>query len=345
MIKKIFYTLLFVFACFIGLNNVSAETNQFNSNTYVQHWSNSFNGTSVLYGQYYFGNSTTLNIGNNATLYLAADYSDLILPSRIFTRISLCIDTYVSPGYQVSGADNVSFNATSIDCTFPGQTSGYTGNLYFITMRNTPTVGDINYFPMNSVVQTTVGKTPYTAAILGVEYSLNPFPTYTLEDTIIKQNDSIINSLNQITSSNNQVIYEQQQTNTKLEETKQVLEDTKETITDDDTSESTSEATDFFEGFDTDTHGLTSIITAPLELIGNIAGSTCSPLPLQVPFINKTMSLPCMSTIYRNHFGSFLTIYQTITFGITAYWVCVRIFALVKDFKNPEHDEIEVMDL
>lgn len=345
MIKKIFYVLLFVFTCFIGLNNVSAETNQFNSNTYVQHWENTFNGTEVLYGKYYYGNSTTLNIGNNATLYLAADYTGSIVPPKIYTRISLCIDTYVSPGYQVKGADNVSFNATSIDCTFPGQTSGYTGNLYFATMRNTPTVGDVNYFPMNSVIQTTVGKTPYTAAILGVEYSLNPFPTYTKEDTIIKQNDSILNSLNQITSSNNQVIYEQQQTNTKLEETKQVLEDTKQTITDDDTSESTSKATEFFEGFNTNTHGLTGIITAPITLIGNITSSSCTPLQAPLPFVNEKISLPCMSSIYSKYFGSFYDIYKIITFGIVAYWVCVRIFNLVKDFKNPEHDEIEVMDL
>lgn len=52
-----------------------------------------------------------------------------------------------------------------------------------------------------------------------------------------------------------------------------------------------------------------------------------------------------MGTIYSNHFGSFLSIYQMITFGIVAYWVCVRIFNLVKDFKNPDHDEIEVLDL
>ncbi len=120
----------------------------------------------------------------------------------------------------------------------------------------------------------------------------------------------------------------------------------KNSLNDSDTSESTSTAGDFFSGFTTDTHGLTSIITAPLGLIGSITSSSCSPLAFKVPFLNnQTMELPCMSTIYKKHFGSFFTIYQTITFGIISYWVCVRIFALVKDFKNPEHDEVEVMDL
>lgn len=121
---------------------------------------------------------------------------------------------------------------------------------------------------------------------------------------------------------------------------------TNQTLTDDDVGDSTNKANEFFSGFTTDTFGLTSIITAPLELIGSITSSTCSPLGLKVPFLdNKTLTLPCMSSIYSQYFGSFLTIYQTITFGIIAYWVCVRIFALVKDFKNPDTDKVEVLDL
>ncbi len=130
------------------------------------------------------------------------------------------------------------------------------------------------------------------------------------------------------------------------QETNKKLQETNDTLKDDNTSEASGEAESFFSGFSTDTHGLTSIITAPLNLIGSITSSTCSPLGLKVPFVkNKTLNLPCMSSIYKKHFGSFFTIYQTITFGIISYWVCVRIFALVKDFKNPEHDEVEVMDL
>ncbi len=124
-------------------------------------------------------------------------------------------------------------------------------------------------------------------------------------------------------------------------------EELKNSINNDKTDEATSKAGEFFSGFETNTFGLTSIITAPLNLIGSITSSTCSPLGLKIPFMstNKTLDLPCLSSIYQQHFGTFLTIYQTITFGIVAYWVCVRIFALVKDFKNPDHDEIEVLDL
>lgn len=138
---------------------------------------------------------------------------------------------------------------------------------------------------------------------------------------------------------------EQQQTNEKLDETNKELGKMNDNLTNNDTTGATDSAGGFFEGFTTDTFGLTSIITAPLNLIKSITSKTCTPLNLQIPFVNKNMKLPCMSTVYTNYFGSFLTIYQTITFGIISYWVCIRIFALVKDFKNPDHDEIEVMDL
>lgn len=126
---------------------------------------------------------------------------------------------------------------------------------------------------------------------------------------------------------------------------KQGITDVNDTLNNDDVTESTNEASDFFNGFTTDTHGLTAIITAPLTLISSITSKSCSPLVLPLPFVDKDLTLPCMGAIYSQYFGSFLSIYQLITFGIVAYWVCVRIFNLVKDFKNPDHDEIEVLDL
>lgn len=137
------------------------------------------------------------------------------------------------------------------------------------------------------------------------------------QQTIINQNTNIINN--------------QQELNTN--------------ITNDNTTGAASDAGSFFSGFTTNTHGLTSIITAPLTLIGSITSASCSPLGLPLPYINKTLQLPCMSSIYSQYFGAFFTLYQTITTGIIAYWVIVRILNLVKDFKNPEHDEIEVVDL
>lgn len=333
--KKIFYTLLVVFTCFIGLNKVSAV----NIDTYDEKPNSAYvylSGNPWLANPY----QTTLK-GLN---YWVVEDPNRVESMRFTYNIYPSNNTY-DVTFQVFGADTrgvtpyignnscqtfasgVSTNSNSVD--YDSKLSNY----YNVYCYNIPggTKLDIS-FNIDWAIEAGlhrigVGRFYFTDSLTNITSELSG-----VNNNINTQSDSIKSSISR-----------------ENEETRDTIsrenEETRNTITNDDVDESTSEATEFFEGFDTDTHGLTSIITAPLELIGNIAGSTCSPLPLQVPFVNKTMSLPCMSTIYKKHFGSFLTVYQTITFGIVAYWVCVRIFALVKDFKNPEHDEIEVMDL
>lgn len=125
------------------------------------------------------------------------------------------------------------------------------------------------------------------------------------------------------------------------EETKK----TNDTLNNDNVDESLSNADSFFNGFTTNTHGLTGIITAPLNAIQSLTSKTCSPLVLPLPFVDKDLTLPCMRQIYIDNFGGFMNLYDVIIIGIVSYWVFVRIFTLVKDFKNPDHDEIEVVDL
>lgn len=120
---------------------------------------------------------------------------------------------------------------------------------------------------------------------------------------------------------------------------------TNETISSTDTDGAESTANGFFDNFENNDHGLSSIITIPLSIISSISSATCSPLSVPLPFVNQNVTLPCMYSIYSQFFGSFLSIYQTITFGIIAYWVCVNIYRMVKNFKNPDNDEIEVLDL
>lgn len=117
-------------------------------------------------------------------------------------------------------------------------------------------------------------------------------------------------------------------------------------IMDSNTTQANSSGEDFINNFSNNTHGLTGIITAPLNAIQSLASATCSNLVLPLPFVNnKSLTLPCMSTIYSQHFGTFYTMYQGIILALISYWVCIRLFTLVKGFKDPEDDKIEVMDL
>lgn len=135
------------------------------------------------------------------------------------------------------------------------------------------------------------------------------------------------------------------ETNKKLDDTNKNLDNIDKTLNDSDTTDSENKAADFFNGFSTDTYGLTDIITAPLNTIKSITSSTCIPLKLPLPFVKKDLTIPCIRSIFEEHFNPILLIYQVVTSGFIAYWIIVRFLNLIKDFKNPDHDEIEVLDL
>lgn len=128
------------------------------------------------------------------------------------------------------------------------------------------------------------------------------------------------------------------------EETNEKLNDIEDTIKDSDISDANSKANDFFNNFKSDDFGLSDIITLPLSTIKSITSKSCQPLNLTAPFVNYNFNLPCMNEIYSK-FEPFYSLYQSISFGIISYWICVKIYALVKGFKNPDEDKIEVMDL
>lgn len=127
------------------------------------------------------------------------------------------------------------------------------------------------------------------------------------------------------------------------EKTTEAVEDVNDTLKD--SSIDSSQASDFFEDFDDNDHGLSGVVTAPLNFIRNLSSATCSPITLNIPFVNTSFNLPCFSSIYSQHFSTLFQTYRIITFGIVAYWVCIKIFGLVKGFRNPDDDRVEVLDL
>lgn len=146
------------------------------------------------------------------------------------------------------------------------------------------------------------------------------------------------------TSDNYSVISEIKGQTEAINKQTEAVDKVDDTLNNSDTSGAGDTANGFFDNFEDKDFGLSDIITMPLQTIKNISSATCKPLTFPIPFVNTNMSLPCMSEIYSK-FGSVLTIYQTITFGMIAYWVVVNIFATVRNFKNPDSDEIEVVSL
>lgn len=132
---------------------------------------------------------------------------------------------------------------------------------------------------------------------------------------------------------------------TATNEVKQEIQSTNDTLNNSDTSEATNEASNLFNNHQDNDFGLSGVITAPLNLIRSLTSKTCSQVVLPLPFVDKDLKLPCLSAIYREHFNGILSIYQIVLFAIVGYRICVSIFFMVKGFKDPNKDEIEVMDL
>lgn len=100
-----------------------------------------------------------------------------------------------------------------------------------------------------------------------------------------------------------------------------------------------------FTDFSTNYFGISSIVTAPLSLINQLSSATCSPLVLPFPHSNKNLTLPCMTEIYEENFGQIFSLYQFLLLGFISYRLAVAFFYDIKKLKDPNNDEVEVMNL
>lgn len=355
MIKKILnFTLLLILFLICSINVNAEEVSGFSTAYYYSDITDVTTTTNFRTGD-----------SNNVLLYGKEDYSPTYDNYEYITGFDNYIPYSVSSGttytvkvfWSSSSVQDSLFSISTFNARLNGlalvqavngvityQKTTYTKNNCFSYMSE-------QYCNYNFITTYTFNATTNATAFRVGTYNNSAFSLYGVGNYLaqivsVNSIDVIVNADNTIINQNEQIIDQNQAIIDSSNKTNEELGNLNDNLNDSDTSDATNEAGDFFSGFETDTFGLTSIITAPLNLIGSITSSSCSPLGLKVPFVeNSTLNLPCMSTIYQKHFGSFLSVYQTITFGIIAYWVCVRVFALVKDFKNPDHDEIEVLDL
>ena len=316
--KKIKYLLLIL--PFLFISNVKADIVDFKFIDYVGSSSNIKQTSFTANETYTYSRDYVLFNGNErffAFNYCANGPFDFSFPND-FEGVTSVVGYSLGGQCYVQGIEG--YNYTMY---FMAQQVHDAGNGNLSIMFNTTVHNRANYFVKIDVLSlTSVASIP-----AGVQ-----IPTYDGEfNTLNTKIDTVDQAVEELKKAQNEQLQEQKKTNDILkDDTIQGAQDS---------------AGGFFNDFTTDTHGLTAIITAPLSLISKITSASCSALVLPLPFVDKDLTLPCMGAIYSQYFGSFLSIYQLITFGIVAYWVCVRIFNLVKDFKNPDHDEIEVLDL
>lgn len=129
-------------------------------------------------------------------------------------------------------------------------------------------------------------------------------------------------------------------------EVKQEIKSTNDTLNNADTSGAQSDADSFFNGFDEgDTGSLMNLVKLPLKFLNSLNNS-CQAIELNTGFIGK-YRLECLSTTLYNQsgFSGLFNIIKLILNGVVMYGCIRKIISVVQKLKNPDDDEIEVMDL
>lgn len=161
----------------------------------------------------------------------------------------------------------------------------------------------------------------------------NYFNTYTLK---INSNSSTEESINNQT----EIIIDKSD---KIIEGQDKINDT---INNSDTTEANRDANSFFDNFDSgDTGSLMNLVKLPLKFLNKLNNS-CAPVQINTGYLGK-WTLPCLSS-YLYNVSSFAPIFNIISLvlnGAIMYGCIKSIIIAVHKLKDPNDDEIEVLDL
>lgn len=160
---------------------------------------------------------------------------------------------------------------------------------------------------------------------------------------IINQNQTIINQNQEQINQNNQIIEGQGKIFNSIvgltEEFKNSQNATNDLISSEDIDSNDS----FFSDFQTNNHGISSMITIPLQYINSWTNS-CS--PVTIPVLDTSFTIPCLSSTYKEYLGNELyTIIQIIVSGPLAYSIILYYIKSINHAQSPNDNRLEVTDL
>lgn len=164
-------------------------------------------------------------------------------------------------------------------------------------------------------------------------------------DLINNQNKNTQDIINNQNKNNNALLDKQQENINAIKDLTEQEKENNEKLLDDDKENNIDKASSFFKDYSYNDHGLTGVVTAPLELIKSLTTASCSPLTFELPIVHNVVTLPCMSSIYKQYFGVFFTLWQMITTGMISYTVLLNMYSQVRKLQNPNNDKIEVINL
>lgn len=217
--------------------------------------------------------------------------------------------------YQVSAKSSLGGWATCTLLSYHNDVYYYScpANEYFITLRLT-----------SNFIQ---ADTSLLRPVPTVTFGVSELWTQTLNDNV-----NIQNALNQ--------------TQQNTDDTKQNTEDIKNSITNSNTDDANSSSDAFFDDFDSgDTGSLMNLVKLPIKFLDKL-NSVCTPVQIDTGYLG-TFSIQCLSSYLYNvsGFSQIFNIVSLLINGFIMYGCIKSIITCVQRLKNPDDDEIEVIDL
>lgn len=245
--------------------------------------------------------------------------------------------------------------------------SGYIGGLFGYFDANSSYEFYNNSTQMNcSYTKIDSSRLKFTCSGIGggdflVNFNLNSFSSGTnyqpaisqnvditcnaTNDTIITENkqntQDIINNQNQ---NKNDIINNQ---NNNQAQTNQGLDNINGSLNNSDISGANEDLNKFTENDAfKDNTGILAIIQAPINMLNSLTSTTCSPLSLPIPFLNVDLDIPCLSSIFTKHLSTeLLTLLKLSINGFLVYKILCSFVMDIHNYKDPDSDRLEVLDL
>lgn len=115
-------------------------------------------------------------------------------------------------------------------------------------------------------------------------------------------------------------------------------------INNDNVDDSTNSASGFFSDFTNNDHGLSGIVTAPLNAVNAMLSNQC--VAPSGTYKGKTFSFPCGNILWdKDTTGQFKLFINLIYGGFLCFGIVKSLFKDVNNLKNPDNDKVEVIDL
>lgn len=316
--------------------------------------------------QYYYSDITDVTTvtnfrtgdANNVLLYGKENYSPTYDNYEYLTGFDNYIPYTVSSGttYTVKvfwSATNVrDFNETNFNARLNGLSlvNAVNGVITYqkttFNKNNCMTYMSDEYCTYNFITTYTFNATTNATAFRVGTYNNNAYSLYGVGNYLsqlvsVNSIDVIVNADNTIINQNEQIIDQNQVIIDNSNKTNEELENLNDNLTSED-------------GPDTSGLGdvagwlpsgpVDSLINLPLSLFNSISrdlGSSCSPITLPLPYVNKDLVLPCMSTFYEGiGIGDFMNWIGIIASGFILFSYLMKLYKWVDDtltFRENNH--------